>query len=148
MATRQKATNYGNIIPRASTFGVNVMQNSVVSTLSASTSEEYAMFPVPANCLVIGGAISGSLPASGVSGQCIVTIGTGVTNNLLGTYTISGGAALKTTILPIGVVTLSLSDDHLPYQNDVLITVNSGLTSATTSLSLYLELDYVMPGKA
>lgn len=144
--TRQKATNYSSIIPRASNHGSNVMQNTIVSTLSQSASEEYAIFPIPANCLIIGGFVSGSQPASGVSGQTIIKIGTNVTDNLIATVTVSGGAALKQNLV-IPVITVSQSDDHLPYQTDILLTVNSGST-VTVSLSLYLALEYVMPGKA
>ena len=147
--SRQKATGYSTMIPRASNYGVNIMQGSIVGTLSLSASEEYWLFPLPPNCLVVGGVISGSIPGSGIvsGGAAVIKLGTAVTDNLFGTFTISTGAALGKTAITLGVTTLSVSDDHLPYVSDIVATVNSG-TTATVSLSLYVELQYVMPGKA
>ena len=143
--TTVKPSNYSQIIPRASSYGENYMDGTVVSALSQSASESYWFFPLPPNCIVTGGIIKGSQPASGVSGQAIVKLGTSVTDNLFGTYTISGGAALSTAISN-GTYTVSTSSDAVPYNQPVIVSVTSG-ASATTSLSLYVRLHYVLPGK-
>jgi hypothetical protein len=125
------------------------MDGTVVSTLSQSASESYWLFPIPVNAVVIGGEVRGSQPSSGVSGQALIKLGilagSTVTDNLFGTYTVSGGAALNTALNP-GKYTVSCSDDLSPYQIPIVATVNSGAT-ATTSLSLYVRLDYVLNGQ-
>ena len=143
--THQTVTGYETMTVRASSYGPNFQAATVISTLSQSASEDYTLFPIPVNCVVTRASIRGSLPASGVSGQSVFKLGTSVTDNLFATFTVSGGGAF--TINPAFVaVTVSGSDDLLPYKMPVVATVNSG-SSATVSLSLYVLLEYVMPGR-
>lgn len=144
MAT-QTSSEYTRVQPRAVHVGTNRMQASIAETATMSASDELWLFPIPANCFVVGGAIKGSVP-SGVSGQAVVKLGTEESDNAFGTYTISGGAVLSARLSIVAPVTVSSSDDLLPYQRAVIATVNSAPGSASTSLSLYVYLEYVMPG--
>jgi hypothetical protein len=131
--------------PRAAHVGTNRMHGTLVWTLSQSASEEGWLFAIPANCLVTGGALKGSQPASGVSGQTILKLGTQELDNAFGTYTVSGAASISTRLSIYSPVTVSTSDDVVPYQRAVIATITSG-PSVTVSLSLYVLLEYVMPG--
>src|SRR5262245_15555175 len=123
-----KPNNYSTLIPRNG-FTVNYMQGTINSQSTQSASDSLYPFRIPAKCLVVRGSIKGQQPSSGVSGQTIIKLGTNVTDNLFGTFTISGSVQLSTTFE--GVITVSTSDDHLPYQNDVIATINSAPASAT-----------------
>jgi hypothetical protein len=112
------------------------------ATDSLSVSQEYWMFPIPAKCFVTGGAITASVPSG--AGHTI-QVGTEESASYFGTYTVSSGAALQTRLAIYGPVTVSTSDDHLPYQRPVLVTVTA-ISTTTTSVSVYLLLEYVMPG--
>jgi hypothetical protein len=151
MATQTSST-YAVNPPRAHHVGENRMHGTAVSGLTPNTlsaSDELWLFPIPARCLVTGGMIRGSLPAAGVTGQTVIKLGTREDDDYFGTYTVSGGAALPPTRLSLaGIITVSASDDFLPYQQPVIATVNSAPTTATASLSLYVVLEYVMPGNA
>lgn len=144
MAT-QTSSEYYRVQPRAVHVGTNRMQASIAETATMSASDELWLFPIPANCFVTGGAIKGSVP-SGVSGQAVIKLGTKESDNAFGTYTVSGGAVLNTRLAIYSPATVSSSDDLLPYQRAVIATINSAPSSASTSLSLYVLLEYVMPG--
>ena len=144
MAT-QTSSNYGQLVPRAVHVGENRMANSIVETATQSASDELWLFAIPPNCFVTGGVIKGS-QQSGVSGQCVIKLGTKESDSAFGTYTVSGGAVLQSRLNIYAPVTVSSSDDLLPYQRAVIATINSAPSSATTSLSLYVLLEYVMPG--
>lgn len=148
MATNQAGAN-ATAQPRQRHEGPNFQDGSVVSTLSCSTSENYTLCQLPDPTLVVRGVISGSLPASGVTGQIVLKLGTSKGDSTFGTFTISGGAALAKTMFH-GPFTLSSSGGAASATNPqfwpVVATVNSGLTSATTSLSLYVLFEYVNVG--
>lgn len=118
---------------------------------SLSTSEAYSLFQLPDPCIVVRGHISGSLPASGVTGQVVLKLGTSKGDQTFGLFTVSGGGTLPKT--PIyGPFTLSSSGGAFSASNPqfwpVTVTVFNGLISAssTTSLSLYVLLESVQPG--
>lgn len=144
--TTVKPAGYSTLIPRASSFGENRMENTVVTT-TQSASRVFFLFPIPPQCVVTDGVVKGSQPASGVSGQTIFKLGTDVTDSLFGTYTVSGGAALSTRLTVLGAITVSTCTKHAPYLQNVQVAITSG-PSATTSLSLYVALVYMLPGKA
>lgn len=143
MAT-QTATDYNTNNPRAVHVGINRMEASIITTISASASDEMWMFPLPPKCLVVAGGISMSVP-SGVSGNIVVKIGSKESDNKFGTVTVSGTAVTSSKLTFVPAQTVSTSDDVQPFQRAVICTVNSAATS-TTSLSIYLTLEYVMPG--
>lgn len=138
--TNETMAAYANA-PRAAIHG-NIMDGTYISAATLSASLAGYMFKVPADCTVIRATYSGSLP-SGVSGQCVIKLGTETVDNAFGTFTVSGGAATPKTVL-YGPFTLSGSSS-LGYHS-VVATLNSVPSSATTSLSLYVMLEYVMPG--
>lgn len=145
MATAQTSSEFFRSSPRAVHVGTNRMQASIASTFSQSASEEYWMFPIPAKCFVVGGAITGSQP-SGATGQAIIQLGTNENRTAFGTYTISGGARTATRLAIFAPVTVSTSDDLVPYYQPVVASVLSTGATATTSLSIFVFLEYVMPG--
>lgn len=145
MATAQTSSEFFRVSPRAGHMATNRMQASIASTLSQSASEEYWMFPIPAKCFVVGGAITGSQP-SGASGQAIVQLGTQENRTYFGTYTISGGARTQTRLAIYAPITVSTSDDVVPYYQPVIASILSTGATATTSLSIYVFLEYTMPG--
>ena len=139
----QTATDYGVYPPRAVQVGTNRMHTNIVTTISASASDNLIMFNIPNDCLVVGGGIKGSVP-SGTSGNIILQIGIGGNETLFGVYTLSGTAVLSTKFTTmISPVTVSSSGTDAPQP--VQIAVLSAATS-TTSLSIYLLIEYVMPG--
>lgn len=133
-----------NQIPRATHIASNTMQGTAIATLSGSASDELWLFPIPPNCFVLSGSIKGSVP-SGTIGNTIVKLGTRESDNAFGTYTVSGTAVLATSLAIYSAVTVSTSGDVSPYQRAVIATINSQTTS-TISLSLFVRLDYKMPG--
>ena len=141
--TTVKPSNYSSKIARASTYGENIME-ATVTTTTQSVSRVFFLFPIPPQCIIVGGVVKGSQP-SGASGQAVLKLGTDLTDNLFGTFTVSGGAALSTHIL--GNFTVSTCTANVPYIQNVQVAVNAA-PSATTSLSLYVQLRYVLPGKA
>lgn len=139
----QTATDYGVYPPRSVHIGPNRMHTNIITTISASASDNMFMFTIPPDCLVVGGGIKASVPA-GTSGNIILEIGTPASNTAFGTYTLSGTAVLSTKFSTmISPVTVSSSGTDAP--TPVVISVLSAATS-TTSLSIYLLLEYVMPG--
>lgn len=147
MPVRITSSEYFRVSPRFNHAAISRMQASNAQANSMSASDESWMFPIPANCYVVGGAIKGSVP-SGTSTQWIVKVGTNRGDDIFGTYTISSGASLAQRLNIFAPVTVTQSDDVLPYWTPVIITTISGAagTSATSSGSLYLLLEYVMPG--
>lgn len=139
----QTATDYGVYPPRANFNTPNRMHTNIVTTISASASDNMYMFPIPPNCLVVAGGIKASVP-SGTTGNIVLQVGTPASPTLFATYTLSGTAVLATKftslISPV-TVTSSGTDALTP----VVISVNSAATS-TTSVSIYLLLEYVLPG--
>jgi hypothetical protein len=138
----QTATDYGVYPPRAVHIGTNRMHANIVATNTVSVSDNYYFFQLPPECLITGGAIKGSLP-SGTSGQAVLKIGTLANDTLIATMTLSGGAVLATRLPIYSPITQSSSgtDGLVP----IVVAVNAA-PSATTSLSLYLLLEYTMPG--
>ena len=145
MAT-QTSTDFNTNIPRAVHIGTNRMEGSAImaAPLSSSASDEIFMFALPPKCLVVSGGIKMSVPSS-TSGNVVVKLGTRESDSAFGTVTVSGTAVTSSKLTFVAAVTVSTSDDVQPYQRAVLGTVNSAATS-TTSLSIYLTLEYVMPG--
>lgn len=145
MAT-QTASDFNVNIPRAVHVGQNRMEATCImaTPLSSSASDEMFMFALPPKCFVISGGIKMSVP-SGTSGNVIVKLGTRESDSAFGTVTVSGTAVTSSKLTFVSAVTVSTSDDVQPYQRAVIATVNSSAT-ATTSLSIYLTLDYIMPG--
>lgn len=141
MTTKQLGAN-ALALPRWRQIGPIYMDGTVISTLSQSASEQYQLFQIPTQVYVLGGIIKGSQP-TGASGQAIFKLGTAKGDATFGTYTISGGAALATRITVLGPLTISSSGSIYAYP--VIATVQSG-ASATTSLSLYVMLEYVAYG--
>src|SRR5262249_21158786 len=142
--TTLTASDYGIRPPRAVHTGSNFMHGQVIETITNSASNELWLFPLPANgCYVVGCVYSGSTP-SGVSGQTIIQLGTHELDTASGTITISGGAATPKTRLTFAPVTISGTDvGYVPF----IAAVNSAIGSATTSVSLYVMLEYVMYGE-
>ena len=145
MAT-QTASDFNTNIPRAVHVGTNRMEATCImaAPLSSSASDEMFMFALPPKCLVVSGGIKMSVP-SGTSGNVVVKLGTRESDNMFGTVTVSGTAVTSSKLTFVSAQTVSTSDDVQPFQRAVIATVNSSATS-TTSLSIYLSLDYVMPG--
>lgn len=145
VGTKQYATDYSTNLPRAKAAEINIMQGKVVSTGSQSASEAYYFFKLPPNCMVVDAIVTGSQP-SGVSAQCIVQLGSNELSQktLIGTFTISGGAALATRVAIWQPITVS--DGGSLHAIPISAIVSSAGTSATTSLSLYVQLRYVMFG--
>lgn len=139
----QTATDYGVYPPRAVHIGVNRMHTNIVTSISSSASDNLYMFPIPPDCFVVGGGIKGSVPA-GTTGNTVLQVGTPANPTAFGTFTLSGTAVLATKFTGmISPVTVSSSGTDGP--TPVVISVNSS-ASSTTSLSVYLQLEYVMPG--
>lgn len=139
----QTATDYGVYPPRGTQIGVNRMHTNIITTISASASDNLYMFQIPPDCFVVSGGIKASVP-SGTTGNIILEIGTVASNTAFGTYTLSGTAVLSTkftTMISPVTVSSSGTDALCP----VVISVLSAATS-TTSLSIYLILEYVLPG--
>lgn len=139
----QTATDYGLYPPRAVHIGTNRMHSNIVTSISSSASDNLFMFPIPPECFVVGGGIKASVPA-GTTGNTVLQVGTPANPTAFGTFTLSGTAVLSTKFTNmISPVTVSSSGTDAP--TPVVISVNSSATS-TTSLSIYLGLEYVMPG--
>jgi hypothetical protein len=138
----QTTTDYGLYPPRAVHIGTNRMHSNIV-TPSVRPRRTIYMFPIPPDCLVVGGGIKGSVPA-GTTGNIVLQVGTPAAPTAFGTFTLSGTAVLATKFTAlISPVTVSSSGTDAP--TPVVISVNSAATS-TTSLSIYLILEYVVPG--
>jgi hypothetical protein len=139
----QTATDYGLIPPRSVHVSTNRMHTNIITTISSSASDNMYMFQIPPDCFVVGGGIKASVP-SGTIGNIILEIGTPASNTAFGTYTLSGTAVLSTkfsTMISPVTVSSSGTDALCP----VVISVLSAATT-TTSLSIYLLLEYVLPG--
>lgn len=139
----QTATDYGLYPPRAVQVGPNMMHTNIVTSISASASDNMYMFPIPPECFVTGGGIKASVP-TGTTGNIVLQVGTPANPTQFATYTLSGTAVLSTNFTNlISPITVSSSGTDSP--TPVVISVNSA-ASSTTSLSIYLRLDYRMPG--
>ena len=138
----QTATDYGLYPPRAVHVGTNRMHTNMITTISASASDNMYMFVIPGDCMVVGGKISASAP-SGLTTNVILEVGILSSNALFGTYTVSGSAATAITAMNFPPKTVSSSGTDAPQA--VIISCLSAGTS-TTSISIYLLLEYVMPG--
>ena len=141
--TTETATMFA-AIPRARHGGPNFMDGAIVTTKTVTTSSVYYMFHLPPDCTVIRGHIKGSFPASGVSGQAILKLGTDTLDSKFATFTISGGAA-NPGFQFYGPFTCTSSGTN--GATPVLINVTSSAT-ATTSLSIYVLIEYVLPGNS
>lgn len=148
MAT-QTSSDFNTYAPRAVQVGINRMHASITTPVSAglslSASDELWMVPIPPSCFVVGGSIKASQP-SGTTGQTIIKLGTKESDSMFGTYTVSGTTALLTNLAIFSPVTVSTSDDVSPHQRAVIATINATPTTQTTSLSLYVQIVYTMPG--
>jgi hypothetical protein len=91
----QTATDYGLYPPRAVHIGTNRMHANIVTTISASASDNMYMFPIPPDCFVVGGGIKASVPA-GTTGNVVLQVGTPANPTAFGTFTLSGTAVLAT----------------------------------------------------
>lgn len=139
----QTSTDYGVYPPRAVQIGPNMMHTNIITTISASASDNLYMFPIPPDCFVTGGGIKASVP-SGTIGNVILEIGIPSDNTKFGTYTLSGTAVLSTLFTSI-ISPITVSSSGTDAMTPVVISVLSATTS-TTSLSIYLRLNYVLPG--
>ncbi len=142
------ATDFYTYPPRAGHLNTNRMHAVIITAISASASQQYYMFPIPNDCMVTGGAITGSVP-SGTIGNTILQVGWGAgsaaaNETAFGVYTLSSTAVLSTRLTSI-IHPVTVSSSGNDAQTAAIITVLSATTS-TTSLSLYLLLEYVMPG--
>lgn len=144
----QTSSEYFRVSPRAMPYTTNRMQATVVgdATDSASVSTEYWLFPIPPKCFVTGGAITASCPAAeSGAGGVVVKLGTQENDSAFGSYTITSTAATQTRLAIYAPVTVSASDDKLPYFQPVIAAV-SAVSTSTTSVSIFVVLEYVMPG--
>lgn len=139
----QTATDYGLYPPRAVHISTNRMHSNIITTISASASDNLYFFQIPPDCFVVGGGIKASVP-SGTTGNIILEIGTPAQNTAFGTYTLSGTAVLSTKFSTM-ISPVTVSSSGTDALTPVVISVLSA-ASTTTSLSIYLLLEYVMPG--
>lgn len=139
----QTATDYGVYPPREVQVGPNIMHTNIITTISASASDNLYMFPIPQECFVVSGGIKASVP-SGTIGNIILEVGIPSNNTLFGTFTLSGTAVLSTLFTQM-ISPVTVSSSGTDAQTPVVISVLSATTS-TTSLSIYLRLNYVVPG--
>lgn len=139
----QTATDYSLYPPRAVQVGTNRMHTNIVTTISASASDNMYMFPIPPDCFVVGGGIKASVP-TGTTGNIILEVGTPANNTAFGTFTLSGTAVLATKFTSL-ISPVTVSSSGTDALTPVVISVLSAATS-TTSLSIYLLLEYVLPG--
>lgn len=139
----QTATDYGLYPPRSVHVSTNRMHANIVTTISASASDNMYMFQIPPDCFVVNGGIKASVP-SGTSGNIVLQVGTPSSAAPFGTFTLSGTAVLSTKFTAL-ISPVTVSSSGTDALCPVVISVNSAATS-TTSLSIYLMLEYVMPG--
>lgn len=139
----QTATDYSLYPPRAVQVGTNRMHTNIITTISASASDNMYMFPIPPDCFVVGGGIKASVP-TGTTGNIILEVGTPANNTAFGTFTLSGTAVLATKFTNL-ISPVTVSSSGTDALTPVVISVLSSATS-TTSLSVYLLLEYVLPG--
>lgn len=139
----QTATDYFVYPPRAVQVGTNRMHTNIITTISASASDNLYMFPIPQDCFVVGGGIKASVP-TGTTGNIILEIGTPASNTAFGTFTLSGTAVLSTKFTSL-ISPVTVSSSGTDALTPVVISVLSAATS-TTSLSIYLLIEYVLPG--
>lgn len=139
----QTATDYGVYPPRAVQVGTNRMHANIITTISASASDNLYMFPIPPDCFIVGGGIKASVP-TGTTGNIILEIGTPANNTAFGTFTLSGTAVLSTKFTNL-ISPVTVSSSGTDALTPCVISVLSA-ASTTTSLSIYLLLEYVLPG--
>lgn len=139
----QTATDFGVYPPRGVQVGTNRMHTNIVTTISASASDNLYMFKIPPDCFVVNGGIKGSVP-SGTIGNIVLKVGTPASDSAFGTFTLSGTAVLATKFTSM-ISPVTVSSSGTDAMTPVVIAVNSAVTS-TTSLSIYLILEYVLPG--
>lgn len=139
----QTATDYGVYPPRQVQVGTNRMHTNIITTISASASDNLYMFPIPPDCFVTSGGIKASVP-TGTIGNIILEVGTPANNTAFGTFTLSGTAVLATKFTNM-ISPVTVSSSGTDALTPVVISVLSSTTS-TTSLSIYLILEYVVPG--
>lgn len=140
----QTATDFGVYPARAVQVGTNMMHTNIVTTISASASDNMYMFLIPPDCFVRAGGLKAAVPA-GTTGNIVLQIGTPNSPTAFGTFTLSGTAVIATTSFPNLIAPVTVSSSGSDAFTPVIISVNSAATS-TTSLSIYLRLDYSMPG--
>lgn len=139
----QTATDFGVYPSRSAQIGTNFMHANITTTISASASDNMYMFLIPPDCLVVDGRMKGTVP-TGTSGNVVLQVGTPASPTAFGTFTLSGTAALSTAF-PSLISAVTVSSSGTDAFTPVIISVNSASTS-TTSVSIYLQLRYVMPG--
>lgn len=139
----QTTTDFGLYPPRSVHVGTNRMHSNLISSISASASDNLYFFQIPPDCFVVGGGIKASVPA-GTTGNIVLKIGTPAVDNAFGTFTLSGTAVLATKFTNM-IAPVTISSSGTDALTPVVIAVNSAATS-TMSLSIYLLLEYVMPG--
>ena len=139
----QTATDFGVYPPRSVQVGQNIMHANITTTISASASDNMYMFLIPPECLVIDGRMKAAVP-SGTTGNVILEVGTPANNTAFGTFTLSGTAVLSTQF-PNLISAVTVSSSGTDAMTPVVISVLSAATS-TTSVSIYLQLRYVLPG--
>lgn len=139
----QTASDYGVYPPRSVQVGTNMMHTNIVTTISASASDNMYMFQIPSSCFVVAGGIKASVP-SGTSGNIVLKIGTPASDAAFGTFTLSGTAVLSTLFSSM-ISPVTVSSSGTDAMTPVVISVNSAATT-TTSVSIYLRLNYSMPG--
>lgn len=139
----QTATDFGVYPPRQAQIGINFMHTNIVSTISASASDNLYMFLIPQDCFVVDGRMKAAVP-TGTTGNIILEVGTVANNTAFGTFTLSGTAVLSTQF-PNMISAVTVSSSGTDAFTPVVISVLSAATS-TTSVSIYLQLRYVVPG--
>ena len=92
----------------------------------------------------MSGGIKASAPTGTTGNIVILEVGTPANNTAFGTFTLSGTAVLATKFNTL-ISPVTVSSSGTDAQTPVVISVLSAATS-TTSLSIYLILEYVVPG--
>src|SRR6185437_12367433 len=126
--------------------GRNIVADTLVESATGSASDVLTMVPIPPDCYVTGGRIIAGWGA-GVSSQWILKVGVPGSDAAFGTFTVSGGGELSQNFGGTGAfVPVTISSSGTDAVVPVIVTVNTAPTSATVSLSVFLMVEYVLPG--
>src|SRR6185312_4141564 len=105
----QTATDFGSQPVRQVHIGSNLQQTSIITTISASASDNLYMLQIPHDCAVTFVGIKASVP-TGTSGNVVLKIGTPANDTLFSAgITLSGTAVLASSLTIISPITVSSS---------------------------------------
>lgn len=115
-------------------------------TTTLSTSDEVLMMKLPNHITIVDAFIRADTKST-VSGVFKVGVA-GTDNNLIGTFSASDGGVTVNgaTVLPTGPVEVSLSDSGDNVFTWVKLTVNSGATTSSATVSFALTVLYTASG--